>query len=227
MDTQRSASQHAAHQSPLPEQVVSESMVPESTARGIQQREHSYGSHSNTQESRVARIARQQSVGRLIREAREVSGSTQAELAKRAGTSQPALARYENGTVSPSMTTLERLFRAAGARLEINFVPAESTVDLSRSRAKLLRDSREEILSLVHQIGASNVRVFGSVARGEDDEESDIDLLIDYDLKKGLRPVFRLGDSLEELLGESVDVAPVDLLKPAVAERALKEAVPL
>jgi len=70
--------------------------------------------------------------------------------------------------------------------------------------------------------------VFGSVARGDDDADSDIDLLIDYDLgPDGLGPLVDLRDELRRILGEPVDVAPVGLLPDLVAERALIEAVPL
>ncbi|MGI9119261.1 MAG: helix-turn-helix domain-containing protein [Acidimicrobiales bacterium] len=55
--------------------------------------------------------------GLLIREARLRAGLTQAELARRAGTSQPAIARYERGDVSPRVATLDRIIRACGLEL--------------------------------------------------------------------------------------------------------------
>lgn len=73
------------------------------------------------------------------------------------------------------------------------------------------------------------MRLFGSVARGEDTENSDIDFLVDFDLSSGLLPILRLNEELAELLGDRVEVAPVGVLKEKeeVLKRALEEAVPL
>ena len=162
----------------------------------------------------------------LIRQARFDAGLTQAELAARASTSQAAVARYESGAVSPSVATLERLIHAAGAELVLSLQQATPT-NLSGKRATKLRRHRREVIALARQAGAVNVRLFGSVARGDDNRTSDIDLLVDFDIGRGLVPLVELADSLEQLLDERVDIAPVALLKPAVAKRALSEAVPL
>lgn len=116
--------------------------------------------------------------------------------------------------------------RAAGAELQLTAMPAAAT-DLSGDRAAKLRQHRGEIRRLVRAAGGSNIRVFGSVARGDDGRDSDIDLLVDLDITEGLRPLVRLTADLESLLGERVDVAPVTLLKADVARAALAEAVPL
>ena len=165
-------------------------------------------------------------VGDLVRAARSSSGLNQAELARRAGTSQAAIARYETGAVSPSVSTLERVLRAAGMHLSLDAVPAIAT-DLSGGRASLLRRNRGEILRLARAAGVRDVRLFGSVARGDAHTRSDIDLLVDFDVSHGLMPIVTLKAQLEELLHESVDIAPVALLKPEVAASALAEAVPL
>jgi uncharacterized protein len=91
----------------------------------------------------------------------------------------------------------------------------------------LLTSRREEILSIAAKHGARNVRVFGSVARGEAGEESDIDLLVD--VGPGRTPFFPGGllVDLEELLGCKVDVATPEGLHWYVKDRVLKEAVPL
>lgn len=78
------------------------------------------------------------------------------------------------------------------------------------------------------EFGASNVRVFGSVVRGDDTETSDIDLLVDQDWTKlsawgGMGLVI----ALEDLLGHKVDIATVEELKPRIRERVLREATPL
>ena len=92
---------------------------------------------------------------------------------------------------------------------------------------ELLREKREEILKIASQHGAGNVRVFGSVARGEADSQSDIDFLID--LGENLSPWFpvRLIRDLENLLGRKVDVATENGLKDRIRERVLREAVQL
>jgi predicted nucleotidyltransferase/DNA-binding XRE family transcriptional regulator len=162
-------------------------------------------------------------VATLISEARERAELTQTQLATRAGTSQAAVARYESGRVSPSMATLERLVRAAGAELILKTVPAPVS-NISGNRARKLRRHRQEILRLTRSVGVSNVRLFGSVARGDDSEESDIDLLVDFDV---LLPIIELSAKLTTLLGENVDIAPVAMLRPKVAANALAEAVPL
>jgi uncharacterized protein len=72
------------------------------------------------------------------------------------------------------------------------------------------------------------VRVFGSVARGEATEESDIDFLVDYDLEK-ISPWFPSGLllDLEQLLERKVDIATVDMLKQRIRDRVLSEAIVL
>lgn len=75
--------------------------------------------------------------------------------------------------------------------------------------------------------GATNLRVFGSVARGDDDVASDIDLLVDLAPRTGLLGLGRLKRDFETLLGASVDVVSADDLNPAIAADALAEAIPL
>jgi predicted nucleotidyltransferase len=75
--------------------------------------------------------------------------------------------------------------------------------------------------------GASNVRVFGSVARGEDSDQSDVDLLVDLRSDVGLVALSGLAREIGEILGVEVDVVPADSLKPAIRERVLAEAIPL
>jgi predicted nucleotidyltransferase len=93
---------------------------------------------------------------------------------------------------------------------------------------KLVEEKREQIITIAAQHGANNVRIFGSVARGEADENSDLDLLIDYDSKKR-SPWFplRLMRELEALLGCKVDIVTEQGLKNRIKERVLKEAIPL
>jgi uncharacterized protein len=92
----------------------------------------------------------------------------------------------------------------------------------------LLAPKRAEILAIAEKHGAYNLRVFGSVARGEATHQSDVDFLIDYDLAK-ITPWFPSGLmlDLEDLLKRKVDVATVDMLKERIKEHVLKEAVML
>jgi predicted nucleotidyltransferase len=92
---------------------------------------------------------------------------------------------------------------------------------------ELLKDRREDILQIAARHGARNVRIFGSVARGEADEQSDIDFLVDMEPNRSLLDQAGLLVDLEELLGRKVDVATERMLKPQVRERVLNEAVPL
>ncbi|MDJ0554887.1 MAG: nucleotidyltransferase domain-containing protein [Microcoleaceae cyanobacterium MO_207.B10] len=93
---------------------------------------------------------------------------------------------------------------------------------------QLLLEKREEILHFASKHGAYNVRIFGSVAREEDDENSDIDFLIDYDLNK-ISPWFPSGlmQDLQSILGRKVDIVTVEGLKERIRERVLEEAIEL
>ena len=95
------------------------------------------------------------------------------------------------------------------------------------SLAELLQTKREDILHTAAKYGAYNVRVFGSVARGEADEKSDIDLLVDMEPNRSLFDLGGLWTDLQDLLGHNVDVVPEDCLRTRIRARVLKEAVPL
>jgi uncharacterized protein len=92
---------------------------------------------------------------------------------------------------------------------------------------ELLQAKRADILQTARKYGAYNVRVFGSVARGEADEKSDIDLLVDMEKGRSLLDLAGLLVDLEELLGCKVDVVPEDSLRERIRGRVLKEAVTL
>ena len=165
-------------------------------------------------------------VGALIRDARTSAGLTQAELARRSGTSQPAIARYEAGTTSPSVVTLDRVLRAAGRRLEIASEPVAVAADASHPRVRALQANRRAIRALVRAHGGRNPRVFGSSARGEDRADSDIDLVVDFDFDdRGIFPLFDLRDALSDLLGKRVDVVATSFLKPEVAEGVERDGI--
>jgi len=160
----------------------------------------------------------------LLLEARRSAGLTQAELARRANTSQAMVARYETGVASPTVRTLRRLLRAVGRDLELS----SRSPKIASPVAITLREHRAEISAAAERVGAHNVRVFGSVARGEDTAESDVDLLVDFPVReRGLLPLLTLAEQVEKLVGRRVDVAAVEVMAEPVRDRALAEAVPL
>ena len=91
---------------------------------------------------------------------------------------------------------------------------------------QLLQEKRENILAVAAKHGAFNVRVFGSVARGEETENSDIDFLIDYDLQR-ISSWFPVGliQDLEGLLHCQVDVVTEQGLKERIRDRVLQECI--
>lgn len=92
---------------------------------------------------------------------------------------------------------------------------------------RLLKEKREEILRIASRYGARDVRVFGSVARGEYDRESDIDFLVDLEAGRSLLDLGGLQMELEELLECKVDVVTESGLYWLLRRRILKEAQPL
>ena len=92
---------------------------------------------------------------------------------------------------------------------------------------ELLSTKRLQILQVATKHGASNVRVFGSSARGESGPDSDVDFLVDLEPSRSLLDHAGLVVELEDLLGRPVDVVPAKTLKARVRDRILREAVPL
>lgn len=92
---------------------------------------------------------------------------------------------------------------------------------------QVLRDKREEIERIASRHGAANIRIFGSVARGDAGPESDIDLLIDVGSQTSSWFPAGLIIDLENLLGRKVEVVTERALDPQIREQVLGEAVPL
>lgn len=90
-----------------------------------------------------------------------------------------------------------------------------------------LESYRQRIVQLAEQFGARNVRLFGSAARGDDDAESDVDLLVELQPDRSLMDLAGLKLALEELLGRPVDVVTEVGLRDRLRERVLREAVAL
>ncbi|ELS04743.1 putative nucleotidyltransferase [Xenococcus sp. PCC 7305] len=92
---------------------------------------------------------------------------------------------------------------------------------------QILKEKRSEIIRIAEVYGASNIRIFGSVARDEATKNSDIDFLMDIEPGKNLLNRIALIQDLEDLLGCKVDVAKPEILHECIRERVLKEAIPL
>jgi len=90
-----------------------------------------------------------------------------------------------------------------------------------------LRQQHDEIIAIAARYGVRNVRVFGSVARGESDELSDVDLLVTLDRGVTLMKMSAFRRELEALLGCKVDVISDNGLREQMKEGILAEAVPL
>jgi len=173
-------------------------------------------------------------VATVIRRARAGAGLSQAELSERAGTSQPALARYETRTTLPSLPTLERLLLACGQHLQIRGVRAAEPLPPTTSvrgqlgpRARKLRQHRRSLLDAARTRGVRRIRVFGSLARGEAVPASDVDLLVELEPGRTLLDLAAFRRESEEILGMPVDVATPDMLKKRIRLEVLTEAVPL
>jgi len=172
-------------------------------------------------------------VSTLIRRARARAGFSQAELARRAGTSQPALARYETGETLPTLPTLERLLSACGRRLQVRAVraaePAAQTSVRGQlgARARELRRQRRRLMEAGRAHGVRRIRVFGSLARGEETPTSDLDLLVELEPGRTLLDLAAFRREAHEITGMPVDVATPDMLKDRIRAEVLAEALPL
>jgi predicted nucleotidyltransferase len=95
------------------------------------------------------------------------------------------------------------------------------------TRYTSLQEKREEILRIAARHGARNVRIFGSMARGEADETSDIDLLVDFEPGRSLLDQTALIIELEDFLGRRVDVVTEAAIFWPLRRKILREARPL
>lgn len=95
------------------------------------------------------------------------------------------------------------------------------------ARLDTLRAQRDELLRIAERHGASEVRVFGSVARGEEREDSDVDFLVKIADGRSLFDLVRLYDDFEQALGQPVDIVTEGGVSPYLRDRIFAEAVPL
>ena len=92
---------------------------------------------------------------------------------------------------------------------------------------EIIGSQRQQILALAAKYGAFNIRIFGSVARGQADDKSDVDFLVDMEPGRSLFDLGGLLYDLQQLLGRNIDVVTTAGLRARIKERVIKEAVPL
>jgi uncharacterized protein len=143
-----------------------------------------------------------------IRVERRAVGLSQSQLARAAGIPQPNLSAYENGRRVPSPEVLDRISCALAVRPSAR-----------------VEQHRESIRALVAEHHAVSPRIFGSVARGDDEPGSDVDLLVDFTDEASLLDEIGLRLALADLLRVDVDVIAADTLIGRVRDRVLREAV--
>lgn len=166
--------------------------------------------------------------GDLLRRARSGAGMSQAELAARAGVAQSVISAYEAGRRQPALPTLARLIEAAGYDLAVDIRRRPTRLTrLSGPVGRKVRRKRLELVAAAAAHDVTNLRVFGSVARGEDRPDSDVDLLADLPSGMGLLGLGRVQAELEDILGSHVDLVPAGDLKPGVSVRAARDMVAL
>jgi len=90
---------------------------------------------------------------------------------------------------------------------------------------KSVENKRDEILRIAGRYGATNIRIFGSTARGEGGPESDIDLLIDLEHGRSLLDLIAIKQDLQDLLGCEVDVVTEAAISPLIRDEILNQAV--
>jgi len=164
----------------------------------------------------------------LLRRARSQAGMSQAELATRAGVAQSVISAYEAGRRQPALSTLARLIEAAGYDLVVDIRRKPRRLSrLSGPVGRKVRRKRHELVAAAAAHDVTNLRVFGSVARGEDRPDSDLDLLADLPPGMGLLGLGRVQADLEAILGSRVDLVPAGDLKPGVSARAQRDLVAL
>jgi uncharacterized protein len=169
-----------------------------------------------------------ESAGAVLRQARNRAGLSQAELAARAGVTQSVISAYESGQRQPSVPALARLVEAAGFDLTLSVRRQPGRLRrLSGPMGQRVRRHRHDLIAAAAAHGIQNLRVFGSVARGEDRPDSDVDLLADLPPGLSLFGLGRAEADLETILGTRVELIPAADLKPGVRERAEHDQVEL
>lgn len=139
---------------------------------------------------------------------------------------QSAVSAYERDRKQPSLPVLTRLIAAAGFDLNLHLVPAAvRTEPFTGPVGRRVQRHRHAIRALLTAAGFANPEVFGSVARGEDRPDSDIDVLVDLPGGVGLFALAGVKRQVSDLAGVPVDLVPRDGLRPEVAARIAADLV--
>jgi predicted nucleotidyltransferase/DNA-binding XRE family transcriptional regulator len=166
--------------------------------------------------------------GALLRQARKRAGLSQVELAARAGVTQSVVSAYESGHRQPAIPALAALIDAAGYELVLGLRRQPRRLGrLSGPVGRRVRRHRHDLIAAAAAHGVQNLRVFGSVARGEDRPDSDVDLLADLPTGLSLFGLGRVEADLGAILGARVDLIPAGDLKPGVRARVEPDLVAL
>lgn len=147
----------------------------------------------------TARTNESRSAADLVRSARERRGLSQRTLADRAQVPQSTVAKIETGKQQPSVAMLERLVGAAGFSLDVRLKNA-------RRPSELLAERLDEVRAVLASYPVEQVWVFGSVARGDDRPDSDLDLLVELRDGASFEDYVGLDEDLAAVLGCPVDV---------------------
>ena len=167
------------------------------------------------------------SAGALLRQTRKRAG-LQGNWLYRAGITQSVISAYESGHRQPSVPALAALIDAAGHDLALGLRPRPVRVRrLSGPVGRRVRRHRKDLVAAAAARGVHNLRLFGSVARGEDRPDSDVDLLADLPPGLSLFGLGRVEADLEAILGTRVDLIPAADLKPGVRARVERDLVAL
>ncbi|VXB85635.1 helix-turn-helix transcriptional regulator [Frigoribacterium sp. 9N] len=171
-------------------------------------------------------------VASRLREARVAARLTQGEVGRRAGLPQSAVSRYEGGSKIPSLPVLERLFEATGLDLALTLTPSRSRATATASPfggpvGRIVHPRRAELRSFFAREGFGHPQVFGSVSRGDDRVDSDLDVVVDLPDGLGLFGLAAAARRASDIAGVVVDVVPRDGLTPEVAEAVSRDGVAL
>lgn len=166
--------------------------------------------------------------GVVLRSARQRAHLTQQQLAAAAGVTQSVVSAYESGRRQPSVPTLAALVAATGFELDLQLRTTPRRLDILRGPiGRRVRRHRRKLLDTAAAHGIHDMRVFGSVARGEDRPNSDLDLIVNLPVGMGLIGLGRARDALEAVIGCSVDLIPAADLKAGVRDDVEAEAIAL
>jgi predicted nucleotidyltransferase/DNA-binding XRE family transcriptional regulator len=162
-------------------------------------------------------------IGARVAKARRAQRLSQQRLAELTGLDRTAISKIENGRRRVKSDELGRLARALDRPLEWFL----STPDQRGGGLAALKRRRQAILRLASAHGATSVRVFGSVRRGDDSSGSDIDFLVELEPGRSLLDQAALLVEIRQFLGRDVDVVTPQGLRPRIRDRVLREAEPL